>query len=141
MFYGFLLVLLIIASIVLVLAILAQAGKGGGLAASFGGASSSESFMGTRQASNLFIKASWYAGGLFLALSYILSLASTRQGVPGSTLDRLQQRPAAGTPAPAAGAPSILGDLSKSADTGKGVPPAGKAGDTSKTPGKIPPGN
>ena len=58
--YTFLLVLLIIDAIVLGAAILMQAGKGGGLAASFGGASSSnDAFLGTRQAGNILTKASW----------------------------------------------------------------------------------
>ena len=49
--FTFLLVLLIIDSLVLIAAILLQSGKGNGLAASFGGVSSSaDSLLGTRQA-------------------------------------------------------------------------------------------
>src|SRR5580765_2119967 len=89
MFYSFLLVLLVIDSIVLVAAILMQAGQGGGMAASFGGVSSSaSSFLGTRQAGNLLTKASWWCGGAFLALSFLLSLASTRSRAPKSVLDQ-----------------------------------------------------
>jgi len=51
MLYTFLLVLLVIDCIVLMLAILLQSGKGTGLAASFGGASSSpDALIGIRQA-------------------------------------------------------------------------------------------
>ena len=61
MLYTFLVILLILDSIVLVAAILLQSGKGGGLAASFGGATSAaDSLIGTRQAGNLLTKASWW---------------------------------------------------------------------------------
>ena len=77
MLYNILLILLIIDSLVLIVAVLMQAGQGGGMAASFGGVSSSaSSFMGARQAGNLLTKASWWCGGLFLGLSFLLALAS-----------------------------------------------------------------
>lgn len=89
MLYTFLLVLLVIDSFVLMLAVLLQAGQGGGMAASFGGVSSSaSSFLGTRQTGNLLTKASWWTGGLFLALAFMLSLASTRSRAPKSVLDQ-----------------------------------------------------
>src|SRR5947209_10806737 len=94
MLYTFLLILLIIDSIVLVVAVLLQAGQGGGMAASFGGVSSSaSSFMGARQAGNLLTKASWWCGGLFLGLSFLLALASTRSRTPSSVLDQTFQTP------------------------------------------------
>jgi preprotein translocase subunit SecG len=103
--YTFLLVLLVITSIVLVSAILLQAGKGNGLAATFGGVSSSaDSLLGTRQAGNLLTKASWWGGGLFLFLSLVLSIASTHRRAPKSVLDQAFTQPAA--PAPAATAPA-----------------------------------
>jgi protein translocase, SecG subunit len=89
MLYTFLLVLLIIDSLVLIVAVLMQAGQGGGMAASFGGVSSSaSSFLGTRQTGNLLTKASWWCGGLFLGLSFLLSIASTRSRAPKSVLDQ-----------------------------------------------------
>src|ERR1043165_1545523 len=87
--YTLLLILLIIDSVVLVAAVLLQSGQGGGMAASFGGVSSSaSSFMGTRQAGNLLTKASWWCGGLFLGIAFLLSLASTRTRAPKSVLDQ-----------------------------------------------------
>jgi len=81
--YTFLLVLLIIDSVVLVTAILLQSGKGDGLSASFGGvSSSSDSLLGTRQAGNLLTKTSWWGGGLFLFLAFVLSPMSTQQRAP-----------------------------------------------------------
>jgi len=103
--FTFLLVLLIIDSIVLVTAILLQAGKGNGLAATFGGVSSSaDSLLGTRQAGNLLTKASWWGAGIFLFLSLVLSIASTQRRAPKSVLDQAFTQPA--TPAPTAPAPA-----------------------------------
>jgi preprotein translocase subunit SecG len=103
--FTFLLVLLIIDSIVLVTAILLQAGKGNGLAATFGGVSSSaDSLLGTRQAGNLLTKASWWGAGVFLFLSLVLSIASTQRRAPKSVLDQAFTQPA--TPAPATPAPA-----------------------------------
>lgn len=103
--YTFLLIILVIVSLVLIVAVLLQAGKGGGLAASFGGAStSSDAFLGTRQAGNLLTKISWYGGGLFLFLAFVLQLMSVRTRVPASVLDQpLSTSPTA--PAPKAGTP------------------------------------
>jgi preprotein translocase subunit SecG len=87
---------------VLIAAILLQSGKGNGLAASFGGVSSSaDSLLGTRQAGNLLTKTSWWGGAIFLLLSFILSLASTRQRAPKSVLDQAFTQPPAPATAPA----------------------------------------
>jgi preprotein translocase subunit SecG len=106
MLYTFLVILLILDSIVLVAAILLQSGKGGGLAASFGGATSAaDSLIGTRQAGNLLTKASWWCGGIFLLLAFVLQIASTRTRVPASVLDKpLTNVPAA--PVTGSGSPS-----------------------------------
>lgn len=94
MLYTFLLILLIIDSFVLIAAVLFQAGQGGGLSDSFGGVSSSaSSFLGTRQTGNLLTKASWWCGGLFLGLSFLLALASTHSRAPKSVLDQTFQTP------------------------------------------------
>ena len=98
MLYTFLLILLVLDSLVLVVAILLQAGKGGGLAASFGGATSAaDSLLGTRQAGNLLTRASWWCGGIFLVLAFVLQIASARPGAPASVLDK-----SLSTPVPAA---------------------------------------
>jgi preprotein translocase subunit SecG len=100
MLYTLLMVLLTIDSIVLIIAVLLQSGQGQGLAATFGGVSSSaSSLFGTRQTGNLLTKASWWCGGLFLFLAFLLSLASARSRAPRSVLD--QAFPAVPAPAPA----------------------------------------
>jgi len=110
--YTFLLILLVLDSLVLIAAILLQSGKGNGLSASFGGASSStDSLIGTRQAGNLLTKASWWSGGIFLFLSFVLQIASSRTRVPTSVLDKpLSNAPVtapAPTTAPAGAAPAV----------------------------------
>jgi preprotein translocase subunit SecG len=88
--YTFLLIILILDSLVLVAAVLMQAAKGGGLAASFGGVSTAaDAFMGTRQAGHFLSRLTWWAGGIFLALAFILQLMSTRTTAPSSILDQL----------------------------------------------------
>src|SRR3954470_2863598 len=105
MIYSILLTLLAIDSVILIAAILLQSGKGGGLAASFGGVTSSaDAILGTRQAGNLLTKASWWCGGLFLAIAFLLSLTSSRRNVPRSILDQTFTTPPAQT-APSAPAP------------------------------------
>lgn len=104
--YTFLLVLLILDALVLGAAILLQSGKGGGLAANFGGASSSsDSVMGTRQAGNLLTKASWTCGGIFLGLAFVLQLMSSSSTAPTSVLDKIGAPPAAPAASPPGSAP------------------------------------
>src|SRR5437868_4597491 len=62
------------AAAILILAILLQSGQGGGLTTQFGGGSSSDAFVGGRQAATILHKASWWAGGVFLALCFLLGL-------------------------------------------------------------------
>ena len=134
--FTFLLVLLIIDSIVLVTAILLQAGKGNGLAATFGGVSSSaDSLLGTRQAGNLLTKASWWGAGVFLFLSFVLSIASTQRRAPKSVLDQAFTQPAAPAPAtqaPAGGAAGI--PLTPAPSTPASQPATAPAAPTTKKP-------
>jgi preprotein translocase subunit SecG len=106
MLYTFLLILLVIDCFVLMAAVLLQSGKGTGLAANFGGASSSpDAFIGIRQAGNLLTKASWWSGGVFLFLCFVLQIMSTHTSAPRSVLEKglatPQQQAAPPTSAPA----------------------------------------
>src|ERR671930_239289 len=126
-----LITLLVIDSVVLVLAILLQAGKGGGLAASFGGVTSSaDAILGTRQAGNLLTKASWWCGGLFLGLAFLLSIASSRRSAPRSILDQTFSNPPAQTaPAPT---PSNVLPIQPAPATENAVPTTTKTQTTTK---------
>lgn len=102
-----LITLLAIDSVLLVAAILLQAGKGGGLAASFGGVTSSaDAILGTRQAGNLLTKISWWCGGLFLGLAFLISLSGSRRNQPRSILDQTFTAPPPAQTAPATPQPN-----------------------------------
>jgi preprotein translocase subunit SecG len=151
-----LLVVLILDSFVLVAGILLQSGKGTGMAASFGGVSSSpDAFIGTRQAGNLLTKISWWSGGLFLGIAFVLQIASAHTRVPKSVLDQsvtpapasavptpsttapalpFQNAPPAATPVnPATPAPSSAPSRSRAAPTGSATPRSAAPGATAPT--------
>ena len=149
MFYKFLLSLLILDSLVLVAAILLQAGKGGGLAASFGGASSSsDAFLGTRQAGNILTKASWWCGGIFIGLALILEIRASGARTPTSVLDKsfapTKTAPATQVPGRAGGGanPAVPLQTLPAPDAKAGTkapPPDAKQGGTQKAPALPPP--
>ncbi|GAC1515512.1 MAG: hypothetical protein NVS1B4_06260 [Gemmatimonadaceae bacterium] len=125
--YTFLLALLIIDSLVLVAAVLIQSGKGGGLASQFGGVSTStDSLFGTRQAGNVLTKTSWWGGGIFLFLAFVLALASARNRVPTSVLDKAVAPTPASAPAPRGATPAL--------PLGTPAPAAGSSGGATTTP-------
>ena len=91
---AFLIVLVVIDALVLMTAILLQSGKGGGLAA-MGGGASTDTFLGGRQAVTLLHTVSWWAGGTFLLLSLTLAGLSSRGASPRSVLEgQMQEQPA-----------------------------------------------
>ena len=110
MFQKLLLSLLIVDCFVLAAAVLLQSGKGTGMAASFGGVSSSpDAFIGTRQAGNLLTKIGWWSGGVYLAIAQVLQISSAHARVPKSVLDQAVTPPPAApsTQAPATAAPAL----------------------------------
>jgi preprotein translocase subunit SecG len=128
MLYKFLVVLLVIDAFILIGAILLQAGKGTGLAANFGGASSSpDAFIGIHQAGNLLTKATWWCAGIFLGLAFIMQIMSTRTRVPRSVLEQSLSNPPA-TAAPPAGNPTTAVPLTP-------VPQAGAPATTAPSTG------
>jgi preprotein translocase subunit SecG len=97
--YALLLTLLILDGLVMGVVILLQSGKGGGLA-SMGGGMGSDTLIGGRQAANLLTKTTWVTGALFLTLSLVLAILSSRAQRPNSILrDEFRAEPAA-APAP-----------------------------------------
>jgi preprotein translocase subunit SecG len=93
--FYFLLFVLLINGVFLGVIVLLQSGKGGGLA-SMGGGTGSDTLIGGRQAATLLTKATWVSGGLFLFLSLVLSVLSTRQQAAAPLLrGEFQQAPAA----------------------------------------------
>lgn len=129
---GFLTAVLILDALILGVAILLQAGKGGGLAASFGGAGSSpNSLLGSREAGNLLTKTTWWTGGIFLGLAFVLSIMSGGGQQARSILDQqFSTPPASGAPV---GAPAATGGSQALPLQPVTTPPAGGA-DTGKQP-------
>src|SRR3989475_3402933 len=62
-----------------------QAGQGGGLA-SLGTGAGTEQFMGGRQATTLLTKITWWCAGIFLFVSLVLAVLSSRSAGPRSVL-------------------------------------------------------
>ena len=133
MLYTFLLVLLVIDCIVVMLAILLQSGKGTGLAASFGGASSSpDALIGIRQAGNILTKISWWGGGIFLGLCFILQIMSTHTSAPRSVLEKgLGAQPQNVAPPPTS-APAVPLEAAPAAPAPTGTQGAAPATGTQK---------
>jgi preprotein translocase subunit SecG len=126
MLYTFLLTLLVIDCIVVMLAILLQSGKGTGLAASFGGASSSpDALIGIRQAGNILTKISWWGGGIFLGLCFVLQIMSTHTSAPRSVLEKgLGAQPQNVAPPPTS-APAVPLEAAPTAPAPKGTAASG----------------
>jgi preprotein translocase subunit SecG len=141
MLYTFLLTLLVIDCIVVMLAILLQSGKGTGLAASFGGASSSpDALIGIRQAGNILTKISWWGGGIFLGLCFILQIMSTHTSAPRSVLEKgLGAQPQNVAPPPTS-APAVPLEAAPTtaAPTGTQKPPAPAGTQKGKPPANAP---
>jgi preprotein translocase subunit SecG len=136
--YRVLIIFLLLDAFVLMSAVLLQSGKGGGLAASFGGASSGDALFGARQAGNLLTKVTWWCAGIFIGLAFMMQLMTSRTSGPRSVLDQsFTPPPARTTPAatPNANAPTVplqalpaappAGDAKK-ADAGTKQPDATK---------------
>ncbi|MGQ0813944.1 MAG: preprotein translocase subunit SecG [Gemmatimonadota bacterium] len=97
--YPLLLTLLLLDGLLLTVVVLLQSGKGGGLA-SMGGGMGTDTLIGGRQAATILTKATWITGALFLVLSLVLAILSSRSQQPSSIL-REEFRPApAAAPAP-----------------------------------------
>lgn len=131
------LVLVIFVGILLSIAVLLQAGSGGGLA-SMGGGQMDTNIMGGRQAVTLLTKATWWLGGIFLFLALMLSvLSANRSATPSAVQQQLQSSPTA----PAQ--PSLpFGNAPTGTPAGTAAPAAGTTGaPASSGAGSLPIGN
>jgi preprotein translocase subunit SecG len=132
--FGFVTTLHILACVSLMVAILLQSGKGGGLAGTFG-AGSSQTLFGGRGAATFLSRAAGTLAVVFFLTSLTLSLTSARQGVAGGrsliteeAKRRAGQRPAgeSNTPPPLGGATAPGQGLTPPATTAPraSIPPA-----------------
>ena len=127
--YTILLILLLIDCFALVVAVLLQAGKGGGLAAGFGGAGTGMEMMGSRQTATFLHTATRWLGGAFLVICFALSLLTVRGTAPRSLIESEMQgqQPAAPADVPAEGGEpgdlqSIMGGEEQGGTAGEGAP-------------------
>ncbi len=91
--YGFLVGILLLDALILAIAVLLQAGQGGGLA-TLGGGAGTETIMGGRQATTLLTKVTWWTAGVFLFLALVLTFMSQSGAQPRSVLEGQGQQPA-----------------------------------------------
>lgn len=105
MLYALVLGIHLLICVFLVLVVLLQAGKGGGLAGAFGVAGgAAQSLFGGRGAATFLSKATTVLGISFMVSSLLLALMSGHAGQPRSVLRGLPEEPGS-TPPPAATAP------------------------------------
>ena len=131
MISSILLVLHIIVCAALILVVLLQSGKGGGLAGAFGGAGgqTGQTLFGGRGAATVLTKASTVLGIVFLTTSLILALLASRSSGPSSVIREAQ---APGTMVPAVDAPSPV-EVGLGTEAGEqALPAAGEAGQQSE---------
>jgi preprotein translocase subunit SecG len=129
--YGLLLALHILICVALILVILLQSGKGGGLAGgAFGG--TAQTVFGGRGATDFLTRATMVLGGAFFATSVVLSLMSSGVRAPSRSLMQEEARRAIPT-APQQGGPPAGSPQ---------PPPAGQApaGGSPQAPASPPPG-
>jgi preprotein translocase subunit SecG len=103
--YTLLLVFHVIVCLVLVLVVLLQAGRGGGLATAFGGGGA-QSIFGGRGAATFLSKATVVLGGIFFLTSISLALMSSRATSSQRSLMQEEARRAGSTAPAPTGSPS-----------------------------------
>jgi preprotein translocase subunit SecG len=88
--FAFFVVVHVLICVALVLIVLLQAGKGGGLSGAFGGGATAQTLFGGRGAATFLTKTTqWLAAG-FMVMSILLAVLSSRSRLQGEGL--LQQR-------------------------------------------------
>ena len=120
--YGLLLALMVLDGILLVVVILLQSGKGGGLAAMGGSGTATDGILGGRQASSVLIRSTWTMGAVFMVLGFVLSIMSSRASQPSSIL-RLDAPVSAPTPVLPGGEAGIPGVTGEPVGGGDATPP------------------
>jgi len=139
--YGLLLVLHILICLCLILTILLQSGKGGGLAGgAFGG--TAQTVFGGRGATDFLTRATMVLGGAFFLTSLVLALSSSGTRAPNRSLIQEEARHAIPA-APQQGAPQAPGSQQAPGNQGGAPAPGGPApsgGGAQPTPSSAPPG-
>ncbi len=131
--YGLLLAVHVIVCVGLIITVLLQSGKGGGLAGgAFGG--TAQTVFGGRGATDFMTRATMVLGGLFFMTSLVLALMSSNPGRAGRSLLQEQARRA---PAAAPQVPGSAPGQAPAQNPGGSAPATPPAGTPPATP---PPG-
>jgi preprotein translocase subunit SecG len=72
--YSLFMIISVIVAIVLIITVLLQSSKGGGLAGSFGGTGAFGTVFGTRRTADFLSKFTWWLGGILLTLAIVVNL-------------------------------------------------------------------
>src|SRR5262245_8480666 len=131
--YGLLLALHIIICLSLILVILLQSGKGGGLAGgAFGG--TAQTVFGGRGATDFLTRATMVLGGAFFVTSLVLALMSSGSRAPSRSLIQEEARRSVPTAPQPGAAPGASGAPTQGAPPAGGqTPPAGTGGQPAPT--------
>jgi preprotein translocase subunit SecG len=81
--YVVMLILHILVSLILMVVVLLQSGKGRGLAGAFGGGGGNQTLFGGRGAVDFLGKATWVLGGAFMLTSLTLAVLTSARSVSG----------------------------------------------------------
>lgn len=83
--YDLLMIVSVLIAIVLIITVLLQSSKGGGLAGSFGGTGTFGTVFGTRRTADFLSKTTWWLGGSLIVLALVINLFFLK---PGSKTQR-----------------------------------------------------
>lgn len=130
----FLQIVYVVACFLLVIVVLLQSGKGGGISSAFGIGGASQTLFGASGAGNVLTRATSILGAIFMVFSLILALLAGSEKPRAPRRSVLQQTgagapvtPGAGQAQPGAGAGEVPGGT-----TIPTTPPAGTTGGTGR---------
>jgi len=72
--YNLLMMVSVLVALVLIITVLLQSSKGGGLAGSFGGTGTFGTVFGTRRTADFLSKTTWWLGGSLIVLALVINL-------------------------------------------------------------------
>jgi preprotein translocase subunit SecG len=78
--YSLLMMISVLVAIVLIITVLLQSSKGGGLAGSFGGTGTFGTVFGTRRTADFLSKTTWWLGGSLIVLALVINLFFLKSG-------------------------------------------------------------
>lgn len=135
-------VLFVLVCFLLVVVILLQTGKGGGISSAFGIGQAGQTLFGASGAGNVLTKATAVLGGTFMVISLLLAMIEKSSGPSVGRKSILQEGLGSGPISAPAGNPDIPGEMAAPASGGASAPvtvtPSTNPGSPITTPGTVP---